>query len=472
MRSPRRGAPDTSGRTLARNCHIREINRGRLSGSSSIGQTHFVPAGEECCANLAETFSLEITSLTNGPDALARHGGRVVFVPGAAPGDRLRARLVTEHKTYARAQVTHHCVPGPAYREPPCPWAAECGGCPWQQVRYPAQLAAKTQNVRDALARIACVGAQRELTIVAAPREWGYRHRIRLHVGAGGRLGYKRPRSHEIVEVGACQVADPALSAAIAPLRGALQRFATRLDSVELLTNGRGGVVAFAVTRDLWRTQDADPIASLMRDGPEFAGVRLHGTGWELSWGDVRVVFSPDPAQTPITLHPGSFTQVNADANQLLVRAVVAWAAGATRVLDLFCGAGNLSLPLARAGASVVGVDRDRGAIADAAASAAAAGITDIRFEVSTADRFLRQQGVAGADLVVLDPPRAGAPSVATQLGRLRPRRILYVSCDPATMARDVRTLAAAGYAVDRVQPIDLFPQTEHVETLLEAARW
>jgi 23S rRNA (uracil1939-C5)-methyltransferase len=138
-------------------------------------------------------------------------------------------------------------------------------------------------------------------------------------------------------------------------------------------------------------------------------------------------------------------------------------------VLDLFCGAGNFSLPLARTASAVVAVDHDPGGIADGIASATAAGITNVRFEAAAADRFLRRRGLGGADVVVLDPPRSGAASVVGQLARLKPARVVYVSCEPSTLARDVRTLVAAGYAVDRVQPLDLFPQSEHVETVLEA---
>lgn len=172
---------------------------------------------------------------------------------------------------------------------------------------------------------------------------------------------------------------------------------------------------------------------------------------------------------TTIVQRPGTFSQVNTQANRLLVDTVRTLATPARRILDLFCGAGNLSVPLAGAGADVLGVDASTVAIADARASAAAAGIERVRFEALPALRFLRQQGLAGADLVLLDPPRTGAAAEIVQLARLRPPRILYVSCDPATLARDAKVLVAAGYVVDRVQALDLFPQTPHVETVLEA---
>ena len=428
-------------------------------------------SAEHCCANDPSTVRLAITSLSHGPHAIARHGARVVFVPGVAPGDRVCVRLVEERGSYARAEVVHRCALGPAYREPPCPWVAACGGCPWQQVAYRTQLEAKALNVRDALGRIARVVAARELPIIAAPREWGYRHRVRLHVGRGHQLGYMEPRSHRIVEIGACAVADPLLSALLAPLRRLLPALATGLRSIELMTNGRGGVVVLASADDRYRETDAATIVRFLRDVTSVTAVHLAGRVWKRSFGDPTITVVPDDAAPPIRQQPGSFTQVNAEANRLLVRTVAALAAPAARVLDLFCGAGNLSLPLAHAGARVLGVDRNREAIADAAGNAAVAGLTRARFETNAADRFLRQQGLAGAELIVLDPPRSGAAAVAAQLARLRPPRILYVSCDPATLARDVGTLAAAGYEVDRMQPIDLFPQTEHVETVLEAVR-
>lgn len=423
----------------------------------------------DACADEPGTLVLEVTGLGSGPDAVARHDGCVVFVPGAAPGDRVRVRIVEHHHSYLRAELVHRCSPGPAYREPPCPWAAECGGCPWQHVAYPAQLAAKARTVREALARIARVAAWQELPIIGAPDEWGYRHRIRLHAGPGGTLGYRRPRSHAVVEIGHCAIAEPLLAAVVGPLRALVPRLGVPLESIELVANGRGGVVVLAVARAPARTDVATRLARIMDAAPSVAGVELRGARERCSVGDVRVIVTPGADGPRITQRAGSFTQVNPAANRLLVQSVVTMATPETRALDLFCGAGNLSLPLACAGLAVLGVDRDRDAIADARASGAAAGLASLRFEAIAADAFLRQQGLAGADLVVLDPPRGGATSTVAQLARLRPRRIVYVSCDPATLARDVRLLGAAGYAIARVQAVDLFPQTAHVEVVLEA---
>ncbi len=409
-----------------------------------------------------------MTALAHGPEALGRHAGRVIFVPGAAPGDRVRIRVVEEHDNWARAELVHVCTPGPTHREPPCPWIASCGGCPWQHVDYATQLAAKQRNVEETLRRIGGVTALRPLPILASPSEWAYRHRIRLHRGPDGALGYRRARSHDVVAIEHCLIAEPELSAALPAVRALLAELETHWDEVELATNGRAAVAIEIGTSGRFRADDRTRIERWLAATPGVAGVGVRGRNWSEAVGDTRLVVAAGDDAPPATQRLGSFTQVSPAANRLLVQTVVDWTPAGARVLDLFCGAGNLGRALARVATAVVAVDRDAGGIADGAASAAAAGLANIRFEASAADRFLRRHGLGDADLVVLDPPRIGAASVVAELARVRPARILYVSCEPSTLARDVRTLTRAGYVVDRVQPLDMFPQTEHVETVLE----
>ena len=417
-----------------------------------------------------QLIELDVLALTNGPDAIARDAGRAVFVAGAAPGDRVRARILEDRGTFARAVVVDRLVSGPHYRVPPCPWVTACGGCPWQHVAYPAQLAAKQANVRETLFRLAGVRPRRELPIIASPAEWQYRHRVRLHVDRAGRVGYLRPRSHEVVEIEGCVVGEAAIAAALPAARALVRTVTTAIDTIELASNGRGTVVAHLVASTPLVPADEDRVVAALAAPSPFAGVRITGRGWRREWGDPSIQVTT-AAGGDVVQQAGTFTQVNAAANRILVDVVLAFAAGARTALDLYCGAGNLSLPLAAAGTRVVGVDRDRDAVAAAVASARAARLTNVRFESASADHFLRQQGYAGAEVVLLDPPRTGAAKAVEQLMRLRPPRIVYVSCDPATLARDVRQLARGRYIVDRVQAIDLFPQTEHVETVLEALR-
>ncbi len=446
-----------------------EVLIGRAPRAHTLGAlaSTAVQQSPPTCRPETGTVCLDVTALSHGPDGVARHQGGVVFVPGVAPGDHVHGRLIAPRRNFARAQVVSN-VPGAAHRTPPCPWIEACGGCPWQQVAYPAQLAAKAANVRETLARLGGVTAARELPIRAAPDEWRYRRRIRLHVGHGGALGFRQARSHRLVEIGDCVIADPALTAVLPLVRAAVSRLRTRLRSLELLMNGHGAVVARGVADGAFAAADEPLLAELVAGSPTLVGVEITGRAWRRVVGDVRILVRPDDRGTTIVQRPGAFSQVNADANRTLVGIVRALARPASRVLDLFCGTGNLSLPLARDGAQVLGVDADAGAIEDARASATAANVV-CRFEATPALQFLRQQGLAEAGLVVLDPPRTGAIEEIRQLARLRAPRLLYVSCDAATLARDAKTLVAAGYTVDRVQPLDLFPQTPHVEIVLEA---
>jgi 23S rRNA (uracil1939-C5)-methyltransferase len=409
-----------------------------------------------------------VTTLAHGPDAVGRHDGRVIFVPGAAPGDRVRVRVVEQHGNYARAVMVHRCVAGPTWREPPCPWIGSCGGCPWQHVDYATQLAAKESNVRESLARIAGVRPT-VLPILAGSAEWAYRHRIRLHTGAGGTLGYRQPRSHALVAIEHCMIAEPALSAVLAPLRALLPTLATTLDDVEIASNGRGTVVIDATARGRFRDADTATVEAWLRGTAEVAGIAVRGRDWTRGFGATELRVTSEADAAPVVQRVGTFTQVNPAANLVLVRTVVDFVGGGATVLDLFSGAGNLSLPLGRRAPSVIAVDADAGSIADGAAAAAAMGLSNVVFEAGVADRWLRRHGLRDASVVVLDPPRTGAAAVVQLLARLKPPRIVYVSCEPSTLARDVRTLTGGGYTVTRVQPIDLFPQSEHVETVLEA---
>ena len=260
----------------------------------------------------------------------------MIFVPGTAPGDRVRVRVVEEHGNYARAALIHRCAPGPVHRDAPCPWVDRCGGCPWQHVAYATQLAAKEVNVREALARIAGVTATEPLPIIAAPAEWAYRHRIRLHAGAGGALGYRRPRSHELVVIEHCMIAEPALSAVLAPLRALVPALATALAEVEILTNGRGGVVVDATAHGRFREPDEPVIAAWLDAHPTVAGLAVRGRDWARHYGATALAVASEADVPPAVQRAGTFTQVNPEANRLLVRTVVDFAGAGARVLDLF----------------------------------------------------------------------------------------------------------------------------------------
>jgi 23S rRNA (uracil1939-C5)-methyltransferase len=412
-------------------------------------------------------LDLAVERLTYGPDALAHHGGRVVFVQLAAPGDRVRARIVQQRRGFLRAELADVVRPGPDRIAPRCPVFGHCGGCQWQHVATTAQRAAKRELVAEQLARL---GGLRDADVrpTRAPADaWGYRARITL-LADGRRLGFRRARSHALAEIDECAIADPVLVAHL----GVARAWAAAVRTAPLrvtLAAAPGGVVLAATLRA--RPSELDVVATedILAGASTVRGAVLTGGG------ERRVVGDPDlrvPVERDLVLEvpADAFTQVNPGANLLVVATVLELGTFRTgeHALDLYCGAGNFTLPLARRGVDVIGVERSPVAVAAARANARRLGLASARFTCDAVAAALAQLPSTPVDAVVLDPPRGGAADVAGPLALRRAARIVYVSCDPATLARDARTLVAAGYRLGRVQPLDVFSQTYHVETVAE----
>jgi 23S rRNA (uracil1939-C5)-methyltransferase len=411
-------------------------------------------------------LDLAIERLTYGPDALAHHAERVVFVPFAAPGDRVRARVVERRRDWLRAEIHDLLAAGPERTAPRCPVFGRCGGCQWQHVTPGAQLAAKAAVVAEQLARI---GGLRDVDVRplrAAPAAWHYRARITLRA-EGRRLGLQGARSRELVEITECAIADPVLVAALDAARG--WAAAVRTAPVRVtLARVPGGVVLAAVLGTPPTPVDIAATERILAADARVRGAILAGGGVRHTVGDphLRVRVEPDLA---LEVPADAFTQVHPDANLLLVATVLELGElrAGVRALDLYCGAGNFTLPLARRGVHVTGIDRAEVAVDAARANAARLGLSPV-FVCDAVGPALARLPPSPLDLVVLDPPRAGAAEVTGPLAARRAARLLYVSCDPATLARDARTLVGRGYRLGRVQPVDLFPQTYHVETVAE----
>ena len=348
---------------------------------------------------------------------------------------------------------------------PGCRYFPTCGGCQWQHVAPRAQRDAKAAIVAEQLARVAGVRDAEVLPTVPSPADWHYRARITLAV-EGRRVGYRRARSHDLVEIADCPLGDPVVSAHLVAARAWVAALRVPLRRVTVSAAPAGVALAASATA---RPGPADLAASeaLLARAAGVRGTVVTGAGVRLVAGDPTVRVALEPG-LDLEVPADVFTQVNPGANQRLVETVLALGAftPGERVLDLYCGAGNLSLPLARRGVSVLGIERSGVAVEAARANAARHGLPAATFRADDVARALASLPSGSLDAVVLDPPRAGAADALPALAALRPPRIIYVSCDPATLARDVRTLLAAGYRLERVQPIDVFPQTYHVESV------
>jgi 23S rRNA (uracil1939-C5)-methyltransferase len=381
-----------------------------------------------------ERAILRIDALAAGGDAVGRApDGRVVFVPFAAPGDRVSVRICQEHARFLRGRVEKLLEPGGARSDPLCPVFGSCGGCAWQHVRYEVQREAKSKILGDALVRIGGFEPGSPIPVVASPSRYAYRGRTRVRVEAG-RVGYRRRGSHALCPVSSCPVLVPELDARL----GGLSMRPPRRDGEWELAFGSGRVRA----------------------------VPLGGWGGErlfLEVGGERIGFSP-----------GVFAQSNALLLGTLVERVAASAGSGAIALELFAGAGFLTLWLARRFGRVVALEASAAAARDLRANLRGADLGGVEVHerrVESSDSLIRR---LVPDVVVLDPPRAGLPAgTVAALADVAARRIVYLSCDPATLARDLAGFRERGYRLRSLEGFDLFPQTPHVEALavLEAER-
>ena len=382
--------------------------------------------------------------LVYGGDGLARLNGRVVFAPFVLPGERILACVEREKPGMVRARMLEVLEAAPDRVAAPCPVYGRCGGCHYQHAPYEYQLLAKRAILVEALQRLGKMEPPAEIAIVAA-EPFGYRNRVQLHVEEN-RLGYREARSHRLCTVGECPVASPKINQAIAAFSAMTRdgRWPRFIRSLEVFTDER------EVQINVLETDR--PVARRFFD---WCGTLIPGlVEGALDYrGEFRV-------------SSNSFFQVNRLLIDRLVEAATEGVEGETAI-DLYAGVGLLSLPLARRFREVTAVESGAGAVRDLEFNAARAGLGNLRAISQTAEEHLAQLEKA-PDFVALDPPRTGLGKVVVgRLIELRPRQIAILACDPATLARDLAGLVAAGYQVERMTLVDLFPQTYHLETVV-----
>ena len=410
----------------------------------------------------------EITAMTFGPYAVGHVDGRTVMVPNAAPGDRIEVELVSERRDYSIGRIVRLISPGEDRRTAPCPFLPRCGGCDWQQLRHDAQARLKGRIVASELNRAFALTLDADSLVMPSAKEFGYRSRIRLRVGRDGALGFTELASNRLVEIDSCMVADPAIRIPVALAR-ALGR---DLEEIEVVASGDRNVL-IADLRRVVSPKHLELARKLLESDRTIAGIVLRAGGRRESLSDVHIEIEVEPGLV-LRADADVFSQVNHAQNRKLVELVMSLAepGASSNVLDLFCGAGNLSLPAARRGARVTGVDSDAGAVAAAQRNAERLGLADrtqfVAMKAEQLARFLERAGYR-PDTVILDPPRTGAAALMAPIAKLRAARVLYVSCDVATLVRDLRALTAACYRVARVRAFDFFPNTHHVEIVAEA---
>ncbi|MCA1629160.1 MAG: class I SAM-dependent RNA methyltransferase [Acidobacteria bacterium] len=405
---------------------------------------------EEPRTQAGDVLEVSVERIVPGGAGMAHARGLTVFVPLAAPGDVLRVRVERVKGRVAFASLAEIVAPGRERVEPPCPYFGRCGGCDFQQLAYEAQLAAKVEIIRDCLRRIARIAPPAEIPIAPSPSVWRYRSRARWqHDTRNNHLGYYELASHRVIDVAECPVVVPELQETLSRLRASV---------VERSTDAEAAREFEAVAGD---------------DGVSLSPPLAEEDTRERA----RVI-----AGERYSFDASCFFQINHALLDALVREALREEGGGAEpeggrggsAVDLYCGVGLFTLPLARRFARVTGVEANPAATAYARRNLSDAGLANGRVETAPVGAWLarRAHGLAPVDLLLLDPPRAGAEHGAVGgMLALRPRRIVYVSCDPATLARDLRELIAGGYLLDSVSAFDMFPQTHHVETVARLTR-
>ncbi len=418
--------------------------------------------------------ALEITALTHGGRGIGRYDGKAVFVPLTAPGDQITCRVLREKKNFIEAELVEVASTSTARRNPPCPYFGQCGGCQWQHLPYQQQLFWKERVFADQLVRNGTAGHEVILPIVPSGDEWNYRNRVQFkcHQKADGMvIGYYRHGSHFVIDVAVCKLLAPQIQSVYKLLRdelpGCSQPASIPQVDVAVGDNDVVRVVLHVlpearkeVSRWLVDFAGRNNLNACIQSGRK--------NTIEMVSGEPHLLVSLDQPQLHLKFGPGGFAQVNSSQNRKMIHEMLSRLelGGTETVLDLFCGMGNFSLPLATMAAQVVGVEDYAPSIEAAKQNAIENHIDNVDFYVADAASFVNRFKPGHFDLIVLDPPRSGNYQVAKEILRLKPQQVLYVSCDPATLARDLKPLVHSGYEVVSAQPFDLFPQTWHIESM------
>ena len=425
-----------------------------------------------------EQAEVVIEKLVHGGSGLARlESGQAVFVSGALPGERVAVRLRRRKKGFFEADLAGVLEPSADRCDPPCIGEKQCTGATWPYIAYPAQLRYKEEILLDTLARIGGITPARSLPIIPSPKTDHYRLRTQFNVRTSNgvqRIGFFRQGSYDLVEVDDAFLIDPVINETLRAVR-TLANQLPPLTEIHINAGPSGEVhLLFFTERDSY--PPLEPFfADLKKVAPWVIGI----TGFAnrkrvVNLGKNRLTLEMEGLKFQAT--EGNFYQVNWDQNRNMVNTVLEFAAPGNEdtVLDLYCGIGNFALPLATRAEAVIGIESGYSAIEDAKANAEANNIRNAEFIADDLQKGLKTliERKLRAEVIVLDPPRAGATlKTLERVLAFVPRKIVYVSCNPATLARDLKFFHLFGFRLDRLQPIDMFPYTYHIECVAEMVR-
>ena len=416
---------------------------------------------------------LTVETIVNGGAGLARHEGRVVFIPHTAVGDVVNSRVIKVKKNFLEAELSEILQPSTLRRQPLCPVAGDCGGCQWQHLPYSEQLCWKEKLFRETLIRHCGIDTAKILPIHPAADEWNYRSRVQIkccNTSTGFKTGFYRPKSHNVVSIEQCPIIASVLNLLLTQFRNIINRtsHASHIPQVDLAVddNNKCSAVIHYSGHDSAALGELLSSGSLSADlfiktGAKNKVINIHGDG--------VLEIAVDAPPIKLRYAVGGFSQINLGQNRNLVEAVLSLAelTGCEHALDLYCGMGNFSLPLAQHCIKIIGVEESTVSIRMARENKRNNHIDNVEFYNQSAEGalsyFIKENPI---DILLLDPPRSGASAITKELLEFPVKKVIYISCDPQTLSRDLKLLVNGGYELVSSQPFDMFPQTHHCESI------
>jgi len=415
---------------------------------------------------------VQIESVAFRGYGVARVKGKVVFIPYTVTGDQAWVEVFEEKKNYSMGRLIQMIQPSALRVDPPCPFFGRCGGCHWQHIDYLIQCKLKKEILEGILSRLGRVKETPSIRVIPSPRSFGYRIRTQLKA-KGKALGYFEERSHQIVDVQECPIVPPLINQMISLIRKRLFPF-SRMEEIEINVSPdeNKGVLIFHSLSLGRRTEKV--FEELLQNPALCKGIVIAKKEKRNRFGNPTLNFSIPLTQArekrdlKLRISSGSFSQINLEQNQTLIQTVLQFSEVKKddRVLDLYAGVGNLTLPLAVGVKEVLGIEENKRAIEDARFNSEINGIGNCEFIHGRVEDILSHWEREKPDIIVLDPPRTGCKTVLDQVVKLKPKKIVYVSCDPTTFSRDLRLFSEKGYSLQHLCLIDMFPQTYHMEVI------
>ena len=471
---------------------------------------------------LNETINLKIDDLAMGGEGVGKANGLAVFVPDSVPGDELKVKLIDLKKNFARGKTIDIVKPSPDRVTPKCPLSNDCGGCQWQNISYPAQLKYKTKIVRETLERLGKLKNIKVNDIIGMEEPWGFRNKIQYPIAKSEnpkvrkseqgiyynktshysdirsfgnsnflKMGYYKQGTHEIVDIDNCAIEHPKLSRAAKIVKDVLNKFNYSVRSKGLFKHlrarigfGTGEVILTFVTSEKAipgaKELIKEVVARCKKDNVNVVGIchNLNPRVTNVVLGETnRTIWGREHIYDKIgelrfKVSNTSFYQTNPIQTEILYNKALELAqlSGDETVIDAYSGIGTVALWFAKRARYVYGIEEVKQAVYDAAENAEINKINNCRFNIGKVERLLSE--LKEGDVLILDPPRGGCEEkVLRTIAKSKFRKIIYISCNPATLARDLAYLSINGFKVDIVQPVDMFPHSFHIETVSRLVR-